>query len=121
LLLPWLLVTLLQLILLGCPTVIFFSLLGTYLLLKEQFILSLVSFSAPTFLVLVAMCLWLTVLAAYWSLGAKASHSEYSKARLAQLDGYKVAVSHKPRKRAAHNGHGHAAQNVHLYPTLPLA
>ena len=31
---PWLLVSMLQLILLGCPTVIFFSLLGTYLLLQ---------------------------------------------------------------------------------------
>ena len=31
---PWLLVSILQLVLLGCPTVIFFSLLGTYLLLQ---------------------------------------------------------------------------------------
>ena len=31
---PWLLVSMLQLVLLGCPTVIFFSLLGTYLLLQ---------------------------------------------------------------------------------------
>ena len=77
----------LQLILLGCPTVIFFSLLGTYLLLQVltmitsttlimtmtqgQFLLSLVSFSTPTFLVLVAMAVWLTVLAAYWALGSK--------------------------------------------------
>ena len=86
---PWLLVSMLQLILLGCPTVIFFSLLGTYLLLQVltmitsttltmtmtmtqgQFLLSLVSFSTPTFLVLVAMAVWLTVLAAYWALGSK--------------------------------------------------
>ena len=34
LLLPWLLFTMLQIILLGCPTVISFSLLGTYLLLQ---------------------------------------------------------------------------------------
>ena len=31
---PWLLFTMLQIILLGCPTVISFSLLGTYLLLQ---------------------------------------------------------------------------------------
>ena len=76
----------LQLILLGCPTVIFFSLLGTYLLLQVhvlhfqqgvttllqgQFLTSLMSFSTPTFLVLIAMTVWLTVLAAYWALGSK--------------------------------------------------
>merc|ERR1719232_943161 len=118
LLLPWLLFTMVQIILLGCPTVISFSLL---------------SFSAPTFLVLVAMSVWLTVLAAYWALAAKPSH-EYSKAtakaRLAQLDGYKVDTRgghrQKPRQRNpdghGHQGHGHhPANNVHLYPTLPLA
>jgi len=138
LLVPWLLFTMLQIILLGCPTVIFFSLLGTYLLLQGQFLFSLLSFSTPTFLVLVAMSLWLTVLAAYWALAAKPSH-EYSKAtakaRLAQLDGYKVDAraqgghSRKPRQRnpdghgGGHGpGHGHhPANNVHLYPTLPLA
>jgi len=139
LLLPWLLFTMLQIILLGCPTVISFSLLGTYLLLQGQFLFSLLSFSAPTFLVLVAMSVWLTVLAAYWALAAKPSH-EYSKAtakaRLAQLDGYKVDTkghgghSRKPRKRnpdghghhGGGGGHGHhPANNVHLYPTLPLA
>merc|ERR1740123_2411842 len=136
-LLPWL--SELQIILLGCPTVISFSLLGTYLLLQGQFLFSLLSFSTPTFLVLVAMSIWLTVLAAYWALAAKPSH-EYSKAtakaRLAQLDGYKVETkghgghSRKPRKRNS-DGHGHhggggghghhPANNVHLYPTLPLA
>ena len=95
---------------------------------QGQFLFSLLSFSAPTFLVLVAMSVWLTVLAAYWALAAKVrtkwnrnwvasdniylcqpSH-EYSKAtakaRLAQLDGYKVDTkgqhgghSRKPRKR----------------------
>ena len=38
---------------------------------QGQFLLSLVSFSTPTFLVLVAMAVWLTVLAAYWALGSK--------------------------------------------------
>ena len=115
----------LQLVLLGCPTVIFFSLLGTYLLLQGQFLTSLLSFSTPTFLVLIAMTIWLTVLAAYWALGSKAlgSHGEYTKAtakaRLAHLDGYKAVQ--KPRHRRDH-GHSHAqCHNVNLYPTLPLA
>ena len=94
---------------------------------QEQFLPSLISFSTPTFLVLIAMTIWLTVLAAYWSLGSKApSHQEYNKAaakaRLAPLDGYKVA--HKPRHSRGH-GHSHAhgvtTSNVNLYPTLPLA
>ena len=38
---------------------------------QGQFLFSLLSFSAPTFLVLVAMSVWLTVLAAYWALAAK--------------------------------------------------
>ena len=96
--------------------------------LKEQFLPSLISFSTPTFLVLIAMTIWLTVLAAYWSLGSKApSQHEYNKAtakaRLAPLDGYKV--SHKPRHSRPHHGHSHSqavtSSNVNLYPTLPLA
>jgi len=123
LLLPWLILSMLQLILLGCPTVIFFSLLGTYLLLQGQFLTSLMSFSTPTFLVLIAMTVWLTVLAAYWALGSKTSHQDQynkatAKARLAHLDGYKAP--HKPRQRREQGGHSHS-HNVNLYPTLPLA
>ena len=73
------------------------------------------------------MTIWLTVLAAYWSLGSKApSQHEYNKAtakaRLAPLDGYKV--SHKPRHSRPHHGHSHSqavtSSNVNLYPPLPL-
>ena len=88
LLLPWLIFSMMGLIILGCPIVIFFSLLGTYLLLqvchytraiisfllythKGLFLPALLSYSTPTLLVLVAMSLWLTVLAAYWALGNK--------------------------------------------------
>ena len=75
------------------------------------------------------MTIWLTVLAAYWSLGSKASsQQEYNKAtakaRLAPLDGYKVS-HHGPRhSRAQGHSHSHgvaATSNVNLYPTLPLA
>ena len=36
-----------------------------------SFLPALLSFSTPTLLVLVAMSIWLTVLAAYWALGNK--------------------------------------------------
>merc|ERR1712088_627455 len=58
LLLPWLILSMLELVVLGCPTVIFFS--------------------APTLLVLVAMACWLTVLAAYWALGRRSRIEKYS-------------------------------------------
>ena len=38
---------------------------------KGLFLPALLSFSTPTLLVLVAMSIWLTVLAAYWALAAK--------------------------------------------------
>jgi len=131
LLLPWLLVYMIQLILLGCPIVISFSLLGTYLLLQGEFLLSLASFSMPTFLVLMAMAIWLTVLAAFWTLGAKTSNHEYSKAtakaRLAKLDGYKGGHGHGHHGRHEHGAHGShgghnytKTSNIKLYPSLPL-
>jgi len=71
LVLPWLILSMLELVILGCPTVIFFSLLGVYLLRQGMFFPAVFSFSAPTLLVLVAMAAWLTVLAAYWALGRR--------------------------------------------------
>ena len=41
--------------------------------IKGLFLPALLSFSTPTLLVLVAMSIWLTVLAAYWALGNKYS------------------------------------------------
>lgn len=70
-LLPWLVISMMELIILGCPTVIFFSLLGTYLLVQGLILPAIVSFSTPTVLVLIAMTVWLTVLASYWSLGRR--------------------------------------------------
>jgi len=71
LVLPWLILSMLELVVLGCPTVIFFSLLGVYLLRQGMLAPAIFSFSAPTLLVLVAMAAWLTVLAAYWALGRR--------------------------------------------------
>jgi len=78
LVLPWLIVSMLELVILGCPTVIFFSLLGVYLLRQGLLLAAIFSFSAPTLLVLVAMACWLTVLAAYWALGRRARMEKYS-------------------------------------------
>lgn len=71
LLLPWLVLSMMEIIILGCPTVIFFSLLGTYFLAQGLIMPAIFSFSTPTMLVLIAMTIWLTVLAAYWSLGRR--------------------------------------------------
>jgi len=69
LLLPWLVLSMMEILILGCPTVIFFSLLGTYFLAQGLIMPAILSFSTPTMLVLIAMTIWLTVLVAYWSLG----------------------------------------------------
>ena len=49
---------------------------------QGQFLFSLLSFSAPTFLVLVAMSVWLTVLAAYWALAAKVNKVKQKLSRM---------------------------------------
>jgi len=78
LLLPWLVLAMMEIVILGCPTVIFFSLLGVYLLRQGLFLSAIFSFSTPTVLVLIAMAVWLTVLAAYWALGRQNRREEES-------------------------------------------
>jgi len=134
LLLPWLILSMMELIILGCPTVIFFSLLGTYLLVQGLFLPSILSFSTPTLLVLLAMAIWLTVLAAYWALGAKYFDDDDSEQQLApqerpiQFHAYKHAQYtqyNNPRhhhQQGPNNPHSNpSAPNANLYPTLPLA
>ncbi|XP_023322382.1 uncharacterized protein LOC111696864 [Eurytemora carolleeae] len=67
--LPWLIFSMLEILILGCPAVIFFSLLGIYLYIQGLLIPALLSFSAPCTLVLLSLLSWLLVLTAYWSLG----------------------------------------------------
>jgi len=134
LLLPWLIMSMLELIILGCPAVIFFSLLGTYLLVQGLFISSLLSFSTPTLLVLLAMSIWLTVLAAYWALGVKYYEEDESEQPLnllerpiqyhaykhAQYTQYNNPRHHTSTHQGSNTPHP-SAPNANLYPTLPLA
>jgi len=134
LLLPWLILSMLELIILGCPTVIFFSLLGTYLLAQGLFLPALLSFSTPTLLVLLAMAIWLTVLAAYWALGVKYFEEDEPQPHLtpqerpvqfhahnhAQYTQYNNPRHHTSTQRGPNTPHP-PATNTNLYPTLPLA
>lgn len=74
--LPWLIFSLLEIFVLGCPTVIFFSLLGIYLYVEGLLIPAIVSFSAPCSLVLLSLLLWLVVLIAYWEMGKPRSYTD---------------------------------------------
>lgn len=145
LVLPWLILSMLELVILGCPTVIFFSLLGVYLLRQGLFLPAVFSFSAPTFLVLVAMACWLTVLAAYWALGrrnrleageqAGRGESEVQPLIQEQQHGnnqYNLGQypQYYPQQQQQHQQQGPSAppqvtptdkNNPHLYPTLPVA
>jgi len=139
LLLPWLILSMLELVVLGCPTVIFFSLLGVYLLRQGLFFPAIFSFSAPTLLVLVAMACWLTVLAAYWALGRRSRVEEEEAGRgesevqpLIQDQGH---VAHQynlgqypqyyPQQQQGPSAPPQVTptdkNNPHLYPTLPVA
>jgi len=125
LLLPWLILSMMELIILGCPAVVFFSLLGTYLLVQGLFLPALLSFSTPTLLVLVAMSIWLTVLAAYWALGTKYSGLDGPEevsppSRPVQVHAYKHAQYkqyHNPRHAQQHK----TVHTSNLYPVLPTA
>jgi len=143
LLLPWLILSMLELVVLGCPTVIFFSLLGVYLLRQGLFIPAVFSFSAPTLLVLIAMACWLTVLAAYWALGRRSRIEEEEaggrgEAEVQPLIQEHPHVSHQynlgqypqyyPQQQQIQQGPSAPPQvsptdknNPHLYPTLPVA
>lgn len=111
LVLPWLVLSLLQILILGCPTVIFFSLLGTYLLVQGMLIPAICSFSTPSLLVLVSMLVWLTVLAAYWNLN-----------RLPTCQEEEIRDTESVQPLMAHESQGgHAAYNLgghypHYYP-----
>jgi len=122
---PWLVISMVELIALGCPAVIGFSLLGTYLLLQGMFLPALLAFSTPTLLVLAAMAVWLTVLAAYWALhrdkDMSCGESRSCPAQSLSYSGYR----HSQNRQFYNPRHRHtkptAPNTVNLYPTLPLA
>jgi len=140
--LPWLILSMLEIIILGCPTVIFFSLLGVYLLRQGLLLPAVLSFSAPTLLVLVAMACWLTVLAAYWALGRRGRQEgaeergpgECEEVPLIQdpqlQPTHQYNLGQYPQYYPQHQQQGPSAppqvspvdkNNPHLYPTLPVA
>jgi len=71
LVLLWLVVVMLEILVLGCPTVIFFSLLGVYFTTYHQLVAAAVAFSSPTVIVVAAVLVWFTVLAAHGALKKK--------------------------------------------------
>lgn len=64
---PWLVFSILEIIFLGVPIALFFSLLGTYLFVEGLLIASIVSFAAPCTIVLGYLLVWLIVLVGYWN------------------------------------------------------
>jgi len=140
LLLPWLIISMVELILLGCPTVICFSLLGAYLLIQGLFLPAILSFSTPTLLVLLAMAIWLTVLAAYWALKPAKQYQEIKELLPKAGSEQPPLPPERPLRIQAYqhsqfkqyNNPRHmppqtkpcpipSAPNPNLYPTLPLA
>lgn len=65
LLLPWLVVSMVEVVVLAVPATIFCSLLGLYLYCKGILVASVVVVAVPASLLLVSLVTWLTVLAAY--------------------------------------------------------
>jgi len=140
LLLPWLIFSMLEILVLGAPTVIFFSILGIYLYVQGLLIPSLVSFSAPCILVVISLFLWFFVLAAYSHI-AKYRHcydddqGDQEVQPLMSNEAQGVASTsynlggHYPQYYPPHNQNaGPSAppqttptdkNNPHLYPTLP--
>jgi hypothetical protein len=65
--LPWLVFSILEILFLGVPIAIFFSLLGTYLYVEGLLVASIISFAAPCTIVLGYLLVWLIVLVGYWN------------------------------------------------------
>jgi len=65
LMLPWLVVSMLELLTIALPATVFFSLVGVYLYFKGLLVASILVTAVPASLLLLNLILWLTVLAAY--------------------------------------------------------
>jgi len=138
--LPWLIFSMLEILVLGAPTVIFFSILGIYLFIQGLVIPSIVSFSAPVALVVGSLLVWLVVLSAYWNIGRNNNYSDddQREQEVQPLMSHEVPqggqsasynLGHYPQYYPPHNppaGPSAPPQttptdknNPHLYPTLP--
>jgi len=134
--LPWLIVSLLEIVVLGCPTVIFFSILGIYLYVENLVVPALISFSAPGVLVLGSLLVWFIVLSAYNNIKNQPGYADndqrdqevqplMSNEQQGATTSYNLG--HYPQYYPPHNPGPSAPpqttpsdkNNPHLYPTLP--
>jgi len=76
LLLPWLILSMLKLIIIWIPVVIFFALLGVYLYVQGLFLPSLLLMSVPGTVTLISLIVWILVFTAYSTLGSKTTSEE---------------------------------------------
>jgi len=66
---PWLVHSFLQILVIGCPIVIFSAYLGLHFILQNQYLMSLLSMFIPTTTVLFLFIIWSTVLSGFVQLG----------------------------------------------------
>jgi len=137
--LPWLIFSILEIVFLGIPIAIFFSLLGTYLYVEGLLVASIVSFAAPCTIVLGYLLVWLIVLVGYWnahkySFTQVDASGELEVQPLINQDsqaGTSYNLGQYPQYYPPHSG-GHGGgpsappqltptekNNPNLYPTLP--
>lgn len=135
--LPWLVFSILEILFLGVPLAIFFSLLGTYLYVEGLLIASIVSFAAPCTIVLGYLLVWLIVLVGYWN-AHKLNFTQVEDTRELEVQplindcqggsGTSYNLGQYPQYYPPHSGGGPSAppqttppekNNPNLYPTLP--
>jgi len=71
LILPWLILSMIKLIIVWIPTVIFFCLLGVYLYVQGLVLPSILLLSFPATMTFISLVVWVMVLTAYSTMGKK--------------------------------------------------
>ena len=126
--LPWLLVKMLELILLGGPLVIVTFLLAVHFTLGGHLMVSLLITSLPPLITILLMCVWCVVLGVYVKLGESSlslgrevvcveGEVVREVVRPGQVRHSQYTQFYKPRHSHARP---HQPTGVNLYPTLPL-
>jgi len=133
LVLPWLIVSIIQLLIIGCPLVICSSYIAIYFLLQGDYTSSLLTTFIPTLIILFLLLFWSTVLAAYIQMG-QARVARYNRGRgrssLQAEQHSQPLLSHHGYKHSQYTQfyqprHKHTQPlgptNLNLYPTLSQA
>lgn len=131
LVLPWLIVSIIQLLILGCPLVICSSYFALYFLIQGDYFSSLLATFIPTFIILFLLLFWCTVLSAYIQMG-QARIARYNRGRgsLQTEQHHQPLLSHHGYKHSQYTQfyqprHKHTQPlgptNLNLYPTLSQA